>query len=53
VHGGRNSEVSTYPERVALNGTISLAAAGVGAEINTAEKQASSSGMRSPAVGLN
>jgi hypothetical protein len=35
-----------------LKGTISLAAAGVEAEINPAAKQARSSGMRSPDVGL-
>ena len=33
---------------MALNGTISLAAVGVGAEINTAAKQASSSGNKNP-----
>ena len=35
-----------YPATVPLNGTMSRAAAGVGAKINTAAKQASSSGIR-------
>jgi hypothetical protein len=35
-----------FPETTPLNGTIPPAAAGVGIEINTAAKQASSSGMR-------
>src|SRR5439155_12080847 len=44
--GGPKSE-GICPETVPLNGTWSPAAAGMGAEINTAAKQASSSGMRS------
>ena len=52
VYENRNTEARkaeksglTVPERVPLNGTISLASAGVGAEINTAPRQARNSGM--------
>jgi hypothetical protein len=47
VKRGTNSVV-----KLALNGTRSAAIAGIGAEINTAAKQASSRRITSPAVAL-
>ena len=51
--GAKNSEVSTNPETIPLNGTRSRADAELGDEINTAAEQAKSSGIRTPAVALN
>src|SRR4029453_792097 len=53
VDSARGQKLRSFTETMPLNGTSSRANAEVGAEINTAAKQASSSGIRSPAVGLN